>query len=168
MAPNPATIKVGQVQQLTATGTYADSSTADLTSQVTWSERRAERGQRRHKRQGDGQGSRDSAHHGDAGDGERAGDGDGVAAGADGGAARPGTGKQAGRSERADRAGERTTARTGTAITIAQDSETTNSTWPGQQCPGRVLSHRGDDSLSIANLMKSSWRAKQRRVCNDT
>ena len=36
VAPNPATLKVGQVQQFTATGTYADSSTADLTSQVTW------------------------------------------------------------------------------------------------------------------------------------
>ena len=37
IAPNPTTLKVGQVQQFTATGTYADSSTVDLTSQVTWS-----------------------------------------------------------------------------------------------------------------------------------
>ncbi len=37
VAPNPVTLKVGQVQQFTATGTYADSSTADITAQVSWS-----------------------------------------------------------------------------------------------------------------------------------
>jgi hypothetical protein len=37
VAPTNATVKVGQVQQLTATGTYTDGSTADLTNQVAWS-----------------------------------------------------------------------------------------------------------------------------------
>ncbi|HEY7907648.1 MAG TPA: choice-of-anchor Q domain-containing protein, partial [Thermomicrobiales bacterium] len=36
VAPTPTTLKVGQVQQFTATGTYADNSTMDLTGQVTW------------------------------------------------------------------------------------------------------------------------------------
>jgi uncharacterized protein YjdB len=35
--PATATLNVGQQQQFAATGTYADGSTADLTSQVTWS-----------------------------------------------------------------------------------------------------------------------------------
>jgi hypothetical protein len=37
VTPGPVTLKVGQMQQFTATGTYADSTTADITSQVTWS-----------------------------------------------------------------------------------------------------------------------------------
>jgi uncharacterized protein YjdB len=37
VTPANGTVKVGQVQQYTATGIYADSSTADLTIQVTWS-----------------------------------------------------------------------------------------------------------------------------------
>ena len=37
VAPDAATVKVGQGQQLTATGTYADGSTADLTNRITWS-----------------------------------------------------------------------------------------------------------------------------------
>jgi uncharacterized protein YjdB len=37
VTPTSATLKVGQVQQYVATGTYADGTTADLTSQVTWS-----------------------------------------------------------------------------------------------------------------------------------
>jgi hypothetical protein len=36
VAPSPVTLKVGQQQQFTATGTFADNSTADLTTQVTW------------------------------------------------------------------------------------------------------------------------------------
>jgi hypothetical protein len=36
VTPAGATLKVGQVQQYTALGIYADSSTADLTSAVTW------------------------------------------------------------------------------------------------------------------------------------
>ena len=36
VTPATATLKVGQTQQFTATGTYADSSTADLTSAVAW------------------------------------------------------------------------------------------------------------------------------------
>ena len=36
VTPANATLKVGQEQQYTATGTYADSSTADLTSAVAW------------------------------------------------------------------------------------------------------------------------------------
>jgi predicted outer membrane repeat protein len=36
VTPATVTLKVGQAQQFTATGTYADSSTADITSQVTW------------------------------------------------------------------------------------------------------------------------------------
>jgi hypothetical protein len=36
ITPAAATVKVGQAQQYTATGTYADSTTADLTGQVTW------------------------------------------------------------------------------------------------------------------------------------
>jgi fibronectin-binding autotransporter adhesin len=36
VTPANATLKVGQVQQFTATGTYADASTADLTNQVVW------------------------------------------------------------------------------------------------------------------------------------
>jgi hypothetical protein len=37
VTPANGTLKVGQVQQYTATGTYADTTTADITSQVTWS-----------------------------------------------------------------------------------------------------------------------------------
>jgi len=37
VTPVNGTVKVGQVQQFTATGTYANNTTADLTSQVTWS-----------------------------------------------------------------------------------------------------------------------------------
>jgi hypothetical protein len=37
VTPGNGTLKVGQAQQFVATGTYADSSTADLTSAVTWS-----------------------------------------------------------------------------------------------------------------------------------
>jgi uncharacterized protein YjdB len=36
VTPANATLKVGSTQQYTATGTYADNSTADLTTQVTW------------------------------------------------------------------------------------------------------------------------------------
>jgi hypothetical protein len=36
VTPANGTVKVGQVQQYVATGTYADSTTADLTSAVTW------------------------------------------------------------------------------------------------------------------------------------
>ncbi len=36
VTPNSVTLKVGQMQPFTATGTYADNSTADLTSAVTW------------------------------------------------------------------------------------------------------------------------------------
>jgi hypothetical protein len=36
VTPANATLKVGQVQQFVATGTYADNSTADLTGTVTW------------------------------------------------------------------------------------------------------------------------------------
>ncbi len=36
VTPAGATLKVGQTQQYTATGKYADNSTADLTGQVTW------------------------------------------------------------------------------------------------------------------------------------
>jgi len=35
--PPPTTIKVGQMVQITATGTYSDGSTANITSQVVWS-----------------------------------------------------------------------------------------------------------------------------------
>ena len=98
VAPNPATIKVGQVQQLTATGTYADSSTADLTSQVTWTSDAPNAVTVDTSGKVTGKAAGSSAHHGDAGGGERAGDGDGVAAGADGSAA-------AHRHRRAGRAG---------------------------------------------------------------
>jgi hypothetical protein len=37
VTPSPVTLKVGQVQQFTATGHYADNMTADVTSAVTWS-----------------------------------------------------------------------------------------------------------------------------------
>jgi hypothetical protein len=37
VAPSQATIQVGGTQQFTATGHYSDSSTQDITSQVTWS-----------------------------------------------------------------------------------------------------------------------------------
>lgn len=37
VTPAGATLKVGQAQQYNATGTYANGTTADLTSQVTWS-----------------------------------------------------------------------------------------------------------------------------------
>ncbi len=37
VTPASPTLKVGQVQQFVATGTYADNTTADLTSMVTWS-----------------------------------------------------------------------------------------------------------------------------------
>jgi uncharacterized protein YjdB len=33
---SPASLVVGSTQQFTATGTYSDSSTADISSQVTW------------------------------------------------------------------------------------------------------------------------------------
>ena len=36
VTPTPTTLKVGQTQQFTATGTFVDNSTADITSQVTW------------------------------------------------------------------------------------------------------------------------------------
>jgi 6-phosphogluconolactonase (cycloisomerase 2 family)/uncharacterized protein YjdB len=36
ITPNPASVAVGSTQQLTATGTYSDASTADISSQVTW------------------------------------------------------------------------------------------------------------------------------------
>ncbi len=37
ITPNPASVAVGATKQFTATGTYADASTADITTIVTWS-----------------------------------------------------------------------------------------------------------------------------------
>jgi 6-phosphogluconolactonase (cycloisomerase 2 family) len=36
VTPNPAAVAVGGTKQFTATGTYSDASTADITTQVTW------------------------------------------------------------------------------------------------------------------------------------
>ena len=99
VAPNPATLKVGQVQQFTATGAYADSSTADLTSQVTWTSDASTIVEHGCDGQGHGQERGDGTPHGDAGGGERAGDGDGGAADPDGGATRPAPAEPTGRGE---------------------------------------------------------------------
>ena len=100
VTPNPATLKVGQVQQFTATGTYADSSTADLTSQVTWSSDAPNVVSVDTTGKGTGKIGGDGAHHGDAGGGERAGDGDSDAAGADRRATRSGASEPTERGER--------------------------------------------------------------------
>jgi hypothetical protein len=41
VTPGPVAMKVGQQQTFTATGTYADSTTADITGQVTWASDRS-------------------------------------------------------------------------------------------------------------------------------
>ena len=86
---NPSIAK-GTTQQFTATGTYSDSSTANITSSVTWSSGTADDGDDQRRRAGDGSSGGNLDDQGDLGNDlglDRA-DGDAGNAGVDRGDAR--------------------------------------------------------------------------------
>ena len=66
VTPVSPTIAKGATQQFTATGTYSDSSTQNLTSQVAWNFGEHRDGDHHGGRAGDGSGSGDEQHHGGA------------------------------------------------------------------------------------------------------
>ena len=68
---NPRTILMGATQQFTATGTYSDSSTQNLTGQATWASSNTSVATVVKRRAGDGGGCRDGDGLGDAGERQR-------------------------------------------------------------------------------------------------
>jgi CSLREA domain-containing protein len=99
VTPANGTLKVGQAQQFTATGTYADSSTADLTGAVAWTSDAPGVVGVDATGNGTGEGAGSAHVVATQGGGERAGGGDGGDAGADGGAARARAERQAERGD---------------------------------------------------------------------